>query len=426
MLSALAEALDDPDEEVFHEATAALAGLDASARDAIPALIRSLRRGAVIKVGAYGGFIQQHAGNPAHVLAQMGELAVSPLIEALHNDNEEVRWGALAALTFMDPPPVRAIPSVVRTLTEDSGVNVRWRAVVFLAHLKSHSEQVVLALAGALKDEDHGVRLQATIAVGHIGEAAAPAVSNLIPMLSTEKGPATDAVENMLERFAAANALVAIGPGARAAIPAFLDVIKSGDRLLFREAAKAFQRIDPDNTEIVPALVDSLNDSNVRASALSALAILGPVAAHAIPAIRDAVTDPSMRVRVEAAMALANVADDLPTAVPVLMRALAPDCERDVRYSAAEALGEMGPRAALAIPALIGLLNESDYGLAQRAAWSLEGIGIPAALVELLDDAVSEGFADTRTRRIVFLLINRLLKPGSIAGPGTGVFTGLP
>jgi hypothetical protein len=67
-----------------------------------------------------------------------------------------------------------------------------------------------------------------------------------------------------------------------------------------------------------------------------------------------------------------------PSALPVLIDLLHDD-EPTVRMYAVESLGDLGPRAAVAIPDLKGLLNDNDHGgfgitVAQRAGEALKRI----------------------------------------------------
>ena len=80
--------------------------------------------------------------------------------------------------------------------------------------------------------------------------------------------------------------------------------------------------------------------------------------------------DPDTRVR--AAQALGEMRDR--TAVAALARALK-DGDQNVRLAAVRALGRIGPRANAAAPALRHVLTENDAHLREEAGWALEKIG---------------------------------------------------
>jgi len=125
----------------------------------------------------------------------------------------------------LTPPPVTA---VIAVLHEDDAV-ARRRAVLTLAELGTRSAEAVRALADALHDRDDRVRRMAAAALGRIGPAAESAVPALLLALDDE------AAGNE-----AAESLVRIG---RAAVPALLDAMRSGQESLRLHAATTLTRI---------------------------------------------------------------------------------------------------------------------------------------------------------------------------------------
>ena len=119
-----------------------------------------------------------------------------------------------------------------------------------------------------------------------------------------------------------------------------------------------------------------------------------PVPTVALPSsvsgLAEALSDPREGVRFGAAQALADMGPAAAPAVPALIRALS-DSSQDVRDGAAVALGEIGPAASSAVPSLVRVMR-SDFYLDARwsAALALGKIGPAAAsaipdLVEILD-----------------------------------------
>jgi hypothetical protein len=125
----------------------------------------------------------------------------------------------------LTPPPVTA---VIAVLHGDDAV-ARRRAVLTLAELGIRSAEAVRALADALHDRDDRVRRMAAAALGRIGPAAESAVPALLLALDDE------AAGNE-----AAESLVRIG---RAAVPALLDAMRSGQESLRLHAATTLTRI---------------------------------------------------------------------------------------------------------------------------------------------------------------------------------------
>jgi HEAT repeat protein len=173
-------------------------------------------------------------------------------------------------------------------------------------------------------------------------------------------------------RFAAAMALGEIGPEARAAAPALLDLaLREGDDGSGAMAAGALGTIDLTAArQAMAAHMTRLEsgDANARRRACEVLASLGPVAKPAVSALVQATKDGDDVVRNRAVSALGRIA--LPTAqvTPALVAAL-DDPATAVRYTAALQFS-FGQVPAEAIPALTRRAadpEKSVAGLAERA-----------------------------------------------------------
>ena len=125
----------------------------------------------------------------------------------------------------MTPPPVT---SAITALRGEDPI-ARRRAVLTLADLGPHSAAAVRVLADALRDADERVRRMAAAALGRIGPAAEPAIPALLQALDDE------AAGNE-----AAESLVKIG---KAAVPALLEVMRSGQESIRFHAATTLTRI---------------------------------------------------------------------------------------------------------------------------------------------------------------------------------------
>jgi len=105
----------------------------------------------------------------------------------------------------------------------------------------------------------------------------------------------------------------------------------------------------------VPALAKALSDSSPRVRSLAAIALeaMGPAAVPALPELVRALGDPVDYVRVPAATALGAMGTAARGAVhPLAERLLVRDEEVMVLRSVADALGDIGPDARDALPAL--------------------------------------------------------------------------
>lgn len=129
------------------------------------------------------------------------------------------------------------------------------------------------------------------------------------------------------------------------------------------------------------ALVRGCGDAEaeVREWAVAALEDLGPPPADAIAAIVPLVKNPEPLVGYWAATLLGRLGgqlgQDAAGAVTVLAACVASAADLSVRERAAWALGQIGPAAAVARPALGRAAEQGDERLARLAREALESIG---------------------------------------------------
>lgn len=246
-------------------------------------------------------------------------------------------------------------------------------------------------------------------------------------------------------RRSAARELGTLGRPARPAVPALIEALRARDWRLRATAAAALVRIEPDPERIVPPLIETFAEdgsSDYRSAVVEpvvrALATLG---AGPVPYLRGALGDSRFEVRMGAAYALGELGRPARPALPTLEWALddpnpfvattaalaieqidpgtGPDRTRPfkqalverlgspdpmVRLDAAVALRDLGPSAALAVPALIKRLDDPRRAIQIAAIYALAAIGPDAAaavpaLTERLD-AADEGVRDAARRAL--------------------------
>jgi HEAT repeat protein len=111
----------------------------------------------------------------------IGATAVEPLIAALEDGNEHVRWAAIEALVAIGE---RAVEPLIAAL-EDGNEHVRWAAAWALG--KIGDPRAGEPLIVALKDEDKDMRKAAIEALGKIGDPRA-----MQPLIEALKDPNRD------------------------------------------------------------------------------------------------------------------------------------------------------------------------------------------------------------------------------------------
>ena len=184
------------------------------------------------------------------------------------------------------------------------------------------------------------------------GPAAAPAAPALIGV---------DANLNDLIGFGSAGlahaTLLRIGP---AGLPYFIQTLSGKSAQIRASAASYIGHLGPAAGPAAPALARTLKidtSPTVRSSAVIALGRIGPAAVAALPELKAALRLDDDYFRLAVIRALWNVGRDSETTVPILVKILS-DRNNPNRAGAAMMLGEMGPSAAAAAPALADVLRE--------------------------------------------------------------------
>ena len=149
---------------------------------------------------------------------------------------------------FKDPQLARSNPKIipfVDALT-DKSKSIRQAALRSLKDCKLPRDIRVGLLAQGVLEKD--MRHDAADTLGRMGPEAAGAVRQLVSVL-----------ENGTHDVDVIWALGRIGPAARDALPLLAQVInkKSGNR---SEAARAIRRIDPSYVEVIPGLIEMMED----------------------------------------------------------------------------------------------------------------------------------------------------------------------
>jgi tetratricopeptide (TPR) repeat protein len=123
-------------------------------------------------------------------------------------------------------------------------------------------------------------------------------------------------------------------------------------------AARSVMQLDALAPAHVPALLEALrhDEPAVRFGAAHTLGDLGEAAKPALAPLKQALLDRDLGVRVQAARAVWLIDRQTEVTIPIFTEALTADDEVH-RWMAADCLGEIGPRAAAAVPAIRSALQ---------------------------------------------------------------------
>lgn len=423
---ALAAAVKDGDPDVRWSAAAALGRIGPAAKSSVPALIEALkdRTVAAMAADALGGIgpdaqaaigalaklveaDDKNARWPAALaLVRIGgpgsEAAVPVLVESLKNDSANARWDALFYMQRLGPKAKTAVPAIL-ALLEDEDAFMRELAVWTIGTIGPDAKAAVPKLIPLLGDENEDIRLRASVSLGHIGHGAVPQIVQALrhknktvrywSAYALERmGPqAKPAVETLVEvlandddfdtRGAAASALGAIGPDARAASAALASALKDREPRVRILAAEALVRIEKKPDAALALLGKELQKNklaNFRKESAEAIGRLGALGKPFLETLRGALADKDTDVRIAAADALWLVTKQTDEALPVLCEAIK-DVDADSRRSAGDALGRIGPAAKAALPVLARALKDEDDKVRKAAAQAMRKIDAEAA-----------------------------------------------
>jgi len=289
-----------------------------------------------------------------------------------------------------------------------------------LGYAEETQEQQVERLIRELQDSDSDIRSIAAVTLGEIGPEAKDAIPALIQLLQDQDA----------EGFARANAALAlgqIGEGTEDAMSVLIQALRDQDKYVRRDAAGALEEIGTPRAikaakdryrmvvtlgwigseDEIPALIQALQneDKDVR---VNAVVTLGQIESEdVVSVLMGALQDQDEWVRVNAAWTLGQRGESAVDAVPILIRALR-DQDEWVRYHAAMALGEIGEGASNAVPALMHALRDQDKYVRRYAVGALGKIGkgaVPALIRTLKNGNVNVPFFATWTLGILRLMI---------------------
>lgn len=155
-------------------------------------------------------------------------------------------------------------------------------------------------------------------------------------------------------REAAIEAILALGPQAKEALPVLLKALKDSESVDEEKVVSILTVMDPEGEAVVSAMSDVLKQGNVRTPLMvrEALKGYGPKAKAISPALSEALKSQNKTTRIAAALGLDVIEADTKPAIPAFIEALDLKGDNRVVVLAAEALGKIGPEAKPALPAL--------------------------------------------------------------------------
>ena len=167
-------------------------------------------------------------------LRELGKDAIPTYCEALTSTDRNAREMASMFLGQLGPDAEAAQESLVATLNDESSF-VRVNSASLLSIFNVETERVSAVLAELLSHADVNIRLTSAVALGNLGESAAPALPALTAALQDE---------DPRVRSAAASTLGAMGAAAQPARSSLAELERDPDSGTRQAAVTAIGQID--------------------------------------------------------------------------------------------------------------------------------------------------------------------------------------
>ncbi|QDU77346.1 HEAT repeat protein [Bremerella volcania] len=337
----LTAVLDNKDPEVRMHALIALGEIGPGAKPALPRVITALQSDEIPAVKYSAAFalaamedaqateaLQKAAEGDDAFLSLMSYYAVAKLnpqdkqkmttaatflVEAMKNENPNVRAAAARCLANLEAPPEivqpiiadalqdadprvvvnitdaivkmgpQVLPKVIQGLKNDK---LKWISVGIIRQWGEAAPEAVGPLADALASEDEQFRAEVLMALGAIGEKSAGAIEQIRPFLKSD---------SRTLKLDALYALGSIGAGAISTKGEIEPLLSSEDAFTQFAAAWSLAHIAPEDADVaakaVPVLITHLTDNSqdyIPSEAAQALAMFGEKAKSALPELKKA------------------------------------------------------------------------------------------------------------------------------------------
>ncbi len=276
---ALIKALDETDSQIWANSIAAIAAIGPDAKDAVPKLLEMLDGS---RTRSFRFFDRsQPILRAAHALTSIGDAAKPALLEALKSSDTNLRTGAAKALGGFGPKASDAIPALIENFTSEDP-SLRAEIVDALSLIGPAS---VAPLRASLASPDPKFRGGSARALGALGELAVAAGPDLLQRLAKENDDRA--------RIAMISALPTIGLPQEQILPPLLTALRDNSDELRRAATNALLAIHPARKTAVPALIALLHEPAMAERAAHVLGRYSGEATEAAPVILSLISDES-------------------------------------------------------------------------------------------------------------------------------------
>lgn len=333
----------------------------------VPGLLRAL---------ASNDFLVKNCAGEA--LIRMGEAArsaIPALLEHYEQGDETADWVIPGLAKTAD---ASAVPYLIDGLAK-ANPKVRRKVAEALGEIGDHASPAVAKLTATLRDQEPNTAISAALALRKIELGDHGEVSVLIGLLTHT---------NLEVRASSVCALGEFGPDAASSVPALIQLLKDGQPEIIGLVARTMGSIGPAAKPAIPFLIELLNSENpqVLMFSMEALGRFGEDAKAAIPGLLELARKPDRMWG-----AINSLSSMGTNAVPGLIELYRDGDHRQQHFWVARAFMKLGTNAVVAVPDVIGDLNDESPGRVALAAMVLSQFGEKAKvalprLVELTRD----------------------------------------
>jgi HEAT repeat protein len=334
-------------------------------------------------------------------LGNVASAAVPALLQATKDDDNVVRYNAIAALGSTGasgPHVIQSLLEVLLSPVADSGL--RGIAAVKLGQLGPPAEPFLIEL---LRHPDGVVRRKAADGLGMGKFDRSLAIPHLVKLLE-------DTDEDV--RSCAASSLEQSGLLAE---PLLEQALENGGGHTACYAARAILKRRPDHRLALHSLIAGLADRDpaVRRRAAWFLGYAGPYGGPAVQRLTEALEDEDAKVRSAAAQTMGDIGLPSKTAEPALVRSVK-GLDPNLRDSSAYALGQLRAASPAAIDALAEAVHDQYWDVQVSSIQALGKIGPQArAAVPSLRRALILTAVDPEMRERIVEALRLIESPGS-------------
>jgi HEAT repeat protein len=346
----LMDALSGENTNIHAAAAEGLAAASPKAAQAAPALADAVKKAYPAEFDPRTARLDGPEASYWKALGRIGEPAVAPVMKLLDHTNLLVR--ALAARTLGEiGPPAKAAKDALKKALTDMTVNVAVEAAIALVKLGEPPQDTLDLMKRAFDANGEGVAGYAIEAIPRLGDAAKP----LVPLAMAKMGDASPntraAAIWLVGQLPPAEATKYAAEVGKRTTDDFAEVRRFAGRILAQIGPAGAPAADA----VGKALTEE-KEEDIRDQFVEALIAMGPGAKPALPGLLPLVAGKGLPVYLRTkAVSAAVIADPASPEVAAALVKAAADEELDVRVAAAQAMGKLNPLPADALNTLVKL-----------------------------------------------------------------------